>query len=277
MKEDDPNPVLHDLARKHRGKLSRCQVFDANVCTNQTPPDRPWELTPVSGQPFTTCLRFRYGNRKVEAFANQRYLAVSIHAELPFDPLSINGQNRNDPVQEFSADAKLGSRRYPVFTRNRKLSQEQRHLVQLDEFAEFLDILQLQDKESLHVTRGDISVYLHARPSAHVDLILDRAAKLLNKIEVAPPRFDWKQLPEDFRPLAPLMEKWAQSDDGDRDALVDDANRSELENLVSRVEPFFDSINRYLNSFGEQPLDESAIALGNLAEAAHEAKLRLQR
>ena len=50
-----------------------------------------------------------------------------------------------------------------------------------------------------------------------------------------------------------------------------------LMRLVKAVEPEFNTINAYLDSFQKNPLTEQAILLGALAEGASEAKLLLQR
>jgi hypothetical protein len=65
--------VLQELLKRFKGKLSQCKVYDANVCTTSTVPDRPWELIPVSGEPFYQQLRFTYNGRKVTVLANNIY------------------------------------------------------------------------------------------------------------------------------------------------------------------------------------------------------------
>ena len=82
-------------------------------------------------------------------------------------------------------------------------------------------------------------------------------------------------MPGTFRPLTCLIEKWGVADDDDRSSLIENADRAELKTLVAKVEPFFDSINIYLDSFGDKALDDGAMALGRLAEAAQEAKIFL--
>jgi hypothetical protein len=42
--------MLKELAKRFKGKLSRCEVYDANVCATRTVADRPWELIAVTGQ-----------------------------------------------------------------------------------------------------------------------------------------------------------------------------------------------------------------------------------
>jgi hypothetical protein len=87
---------------------------------------------------------------------------------------------------------------------------------------------------------------------------------------------DYGELPAVFHSLIDLLEKWDETDDDERSERLARASRAELRQLVAAVEPHFESINRYLDGFGETPLPESAIALGALAEAASEAQLLLE-
>jgi hypothetical protein len=201
---------------------------------------------------------------------------MPVQAELPVYPFSVNEPDKNQTTQEFAAEPKLGRRRYLLFAPGGKLSPRQNALAESKGFVDLLDSIDLRSGESLHITSGDISVYLRERSLTSADSIFAGIAGFAKEIELDESSSGPVQLPEQFRALASLIKKWAVSDDADREEIIGDAPKSELQDLVSRIEPLFDSIETYLDSFKQRPLNQAAIALGHLAEAAHEARLRLQ-
>jgi hypothetical protein len=268
--------ILRDTTQRYGGKRSACQVFDSNVCTSKSTPDRPWELEAISGEPFTTLLRFTFRGKKIKLFANHDYLDLVLATNLQLEPLSINQAEKGGPPYEFAAEITFGHRRCPIFTPSGSISSDQDGLLKSDQCSELIRILDIQEGEGIHVSKSEISIYIHARSPESFHKSLDAALNLLARFETAPSTRSFQAMPQEFRILIPLIEAWATSNDVDRNALIEDADRSTLESLVSCVEPAIKPINDFLNSFGEQPLDDAAMALGQLVEAAEEAKLRLQ-
>jgi hypothetical protein len=88
---------------------------------------------------------------------------------------------------------------------------------------------------------------------------------------------DLSKLPERFAPLLPLIKIWGVTDDTERDELRAASSSTELERIVEKVQPYFEAINLYLDSFGDLPMSEAAIALGALAEFAAETQVLLMR
>jgi len=80
-------------------------------------------------------------------------------------------------------------------------------------------------------------------------------------------------LPNEFQDLQPLVDKFAISDDVEREAKMESATAAEKQRLVDSVSPRFDAINAYLDEHD----DDSAHMLGRLAEAAAEALIELTR
>jgi len=81
------------------------------------------------------------------------------------------------------------------------------------------------------------------------------------------------QLPTEFSDLQDLADRFAISDDLDRQSATDAAAVAEKQGLVARLKPRFEAINAYLDEHD----DESAHLLGRLAEAACEVQLELNR
>lgn len=57
--------------------------------------------------------------------------------------------------------------------------------------------------------------------------------------------------------------------------MLERKSRRELARFVAAVEPYFSTINEYLNSLNDAAHSEAAVALGSLAECAIEAKIIL--
>ena len=92
----------------------------------------------------------------------------------------------------------------------------------------------------------------------------------------AKPATEWRDLPNEFRPLVKLMKAWSWGDDQERSDRLAKAPRERLQRMINEVESHFRSINAYLDGFGDDAISESAAALGTLAEAASEAQLILE-
>jgi hypothetical protein len=80
-------------------------------------------------------------------------------------------------------------------------------------------------------------------------------------------------LPLTLEHLSPLIPKWAISDDDLRGEMLEQKSPEELRTFIAAVDPQIPAINDYLGSFHDEPLPESAAALGTLCECAEEAKL----
>jgi len=142
---------------------------------------------------------------------------------------------------------------------------------------DLLEHIDLQADESVHFAHSGLSIYLHYRSADFLQRIVDLGSKLLNLIRANNRSSDSNELPEGFRSLSALMHKWATSDDGAREALIEAADRPDLLDLIATVSPQMAAINAHLDSFGDQPLDSSEIKLAQLAEAADEARRHLER
>jgi hypothetical protein len=89
---------------------------------------------------------------------------------------------------------------------------------------------------------------------------------------------DLALLPEELQPLAPLIRKYAASDDAERAERLAMASTDELRALSDAAEPHWDAINAYLDEHVERPgpRQDVALVLDGFAQAAMEASLELQ-
>jgi hypothetical protein len=79
------------------------------------------------------------------------------------------------------------------------------------------------------------------------------------------------KLPAEFSDLQQLADRFAVSDDVDRDATTTSASDEERRLLVDTISPRFDAINAYLDHHDDEP----AHLLGRLAEAACEVSIEI--
>jgi hypothetical protein len=84
---------------------------------------------------------------------------------------------------------------------------------------------------------------------------------------------DFSLLPNDLQPLAPLIAKYAESDDVERSESLAKASTDELRELSAAADPHWDAINAFLDENMEQigPSQDMALALDGFSQAAMEA------
>jgi hypothetical protein len=266
--------VLQELAKRFKGRLSQCQVYDANVCTSRSVPGRPWELLPVSGEPFFQMLRFTCRGRKVTVLANRTYVHGAANGTFASMPLTINAKQMLFR-SEFACALHVGGQRYAVFTEDGKVSSVQKYALSRPELTSLVKESGLQEGESLYFTKGEIGFYLKRPGTDRTIGIIDQVIQLAANVENDEEELNLELLPVQFHAIIPTIKRWAVADDSERDDLLSTTPEVVLRSLTDEVIPYLDAIDSYLDSFrGEAPTEQAA-ALGRLAECALEAKQRL--
>ncbi|SRR6266550_863805 len=89
---------------------------------------------------------------------------------------------------------------------------------------------------------------------------------------------DVSLLPDDLQHLAPLITRYAESDDEDRSVLLANASTDDLRVLSRAADPHWDAINAFLDANMEKPgpRQDLAIALDGFSQAAMEAPGELE-
>ena len=93
-------------------------------------------------------------------------------------------------------------------------------------------------------------------------------------------QLDFTLLPTELQHLGPLIARYAESDDVERSAAIATASDEELRALADGPSLYWDAINGFLeeNVAGDPgPLQDVALALDSLSQAALEAQLELER
>lgn len=89
---------------------------------------------------------------------------------------------------------------------------------------------------------------------------------------------DFSLLPAGLRRLAPLISRYAESDDAARSALLEQASDLDLRELSQAPEGQWEAINAFLDenvAAGPGPAQDVALALDSFAQAAMEARYEL--
>ena len=269
-----PTPIslLRALAKAEKRPVRSVNMYDPDVCGDfdlnaaiegaEPPPDR-----------LRYEVRLPVAERRFAIRASDRYLAIEVRGDFAAGLFSINrpstfmasfyGEMRTSPP--------VGE--HPVYVRN---DDPEPPALQQPGVREAILALRLEPDESLRVYANGISAYLRPRPQQPLIEILQLLANLADQLPADEKRpLPLRELPDQFRPLIPLIRKWGIGDDADRTERLAQASRRQLQALVRRVSPLFESINAYLDTFDDN-VPEAAAALGSLAEAAAEAKWILE-
>jgi hypothetical protein len=83
-----------------------------------------------------------------------------------------------------------------------------------------------------------------------------------------------ENVPPILRVLIPYAKKYSIADDLLRVQFGNGLSNKEKRELTNIVSPLFPDINNFLDSFGEDPLSDEAIVIGNLAEFVCELSLQ---
>jgi hypothetical protein len=272
MESSNPIEVLKAFASNAKKKVLPFNLFDSNVCASLMNESTNWNLKLISGYVFLHQVRMRYRKRRVVLLASEEYLCIEVEGSLNIGLCSINRVNKISFVNSPTGLTVAGDSRWPVFIK--------RDTIPSMELQEFLDrqplhaaasLLAGSSKESLHICRDSILAYSCVQSSGTLQAAIDLLCELVGpRTRIS--RADLSSLPASLAPLIPLIQKWAEGDDGWREDKLRNASMPQIHKLTEAVEPHLVAIDNYLDLHD----NEAAHALGRLAECAIEAKIRLR-
>jgi hypothetical protein len=140
--------------------------------------------------------------------------------------------------------------------------------------------LECSRREPLYVYQN--AVIAVVKPARASVAVLSSLADVAERLEASPPaarsgrivdglHLNPDLLPADLRRLVPLIEIWAVGDDVEREQLLKEADRKEVNQLIEVVGPLLGRIDAYLSSFNQDELPEEAALVARLAEAVAES------
>jgi hypothetical protein len=254
----DPVAALKDIAKQSRKTVRTLNLIDPRVGKG-----------PVAY--FRHQLSIECKGRKVRLYANSHFIVGQVSGSFAIDAFSINRRDldkREVPLRISSFPT------LPVFAR--KSSGHLEDLLNSAALRRTLEDLRLKETESLHLYRDAINFFLQSSSVSDIMSAIEVTCGLAEELPAGnEEKIDLTVLPPEFKILIPLIRKWGVTDDLERTELLEKASRKVLERLVESVVPHLSSINKYLDSFGEVPPSEAAVALGAVAECAVEAQLHL--
>jgi hypothetical protein len=90
--------------------------------------------------------------------------------------------------------------------------------------------------------------------------------KKSRNIEKVDESVDYSELPEELKKLIPFIDKLAIGDDVIREEVLESLTEEEVNNFINIMAPLINLVDTYLDSFGDEPLSDAAILIGNLGE-----------
>jgi len=274
---DENERVLRSLAREFKGRVSQCDLFDANICTCRYEPDQPWKPIPIEGAPLSKRAHFTCRARKIKLFSNHTYINIRIEGSFEIRPFSINLKIRIGYRSAYASDIQSLHTKLPIFTEDGLLSEIHKRVLDRPELIALLNCAELQNGEGLVLSGGEIDIYLLKPEFDKARRVIEKAIDLADAEQISENKLDLTQLPAQFHPLIPMIRKWAVADDIDRGDLLESSSHRALKRLLAAVEPYLMSIDSYLDSFIEPSVADAAAALGCLAETAAEIRQKLSR
>jgi len=250
---------LKDLSVKLDGKIKSQNLFNANV------EDTSFRSLTVKD--------YRQYKIIIDEYRNLYSMGINVNSDLSF---SIN---RPDRIFLYKIPKYLPDLPYTIYVSDETFSFVKNSY--LENFWNSLGILlkklELSAFECVFVYNNYVYFYL----TAQRDLvpILDDMVDLINTNEKifrreSKKNISSKGIPENLKQLIPFLKKYSISDDADRTNLIEEMDRSEKLKLINSVQPLFDEIRIYLDSFNKMALSEEAILIEELAELVSELKLK---
>jgi hypothetical protein len=136
--------------------------------------------------------------------------------------------------------------------------------------------LELTEHESLHIYRNGLILYLQRDSKEKVVSAIEVVCRLAEQFPGLDDSLDLSGLPAKFENLFGLISKWALSDDEKRSEMLEETSLEALQSFAATVSPYIPAIDEYLDSFGDEPPPQAAVALGTLAKCCVEVQIRIR-
>lgn len=264
MRRRDPVQVLKDLAKRRTSRVKAVLAVDPRVATKGL---IRYDDPPPNWYRYTTLVKS--GGRRLTLLANDRFIAIEARDSRIDGRFSIN---HADHVQGWRKKLPeiLSGENLTVFVERRVLDVP---VLRQPQMVRALRALKLTGDEGLHVVPQRLLAFITPTSPRRVLYVVNRLEKVIEQLtDPSAPIGDYRDLPEPFHALIPLIRAWSIGDDLERSGKMSRTSTERLQRLVNEVRPHFKAINRHLDGFQDAWPDSSA-ALAGLAEAASEAEL----
>lgn len=224
----------------------------------------------AKGQILRWKLHTEYEGHQIDLLANENLLLLEVVARYgKFELMEINPPDSPRYYSEIAATVRCGTGvEHRVYICQEALSQAQSELLRSGALERLLETV-APGREEVYISQRLVQVLIDNPTAQRVMTIIDAVIRSMpHEPEERVPAGDF---PYALRPLIPLAEKWAISDDEERSRKLRRCAPSTRRKLVNAVKPLMPAINQFLDSFGKDPPEE-ACALGDFAQAAMEAE-----
>jgi len=248
-------------------------TFDASVRKiNHRDPNVANRLDATVDKIFQEAIRFRWKCLPTEIRFNGSLAVLESKIDFNVGVWSINYPDQIMMTKQ-SQTKPIMVERWPLFVAG-FLSSRANTIWHSQSFRDALNTLALGRSESLHFYRNAVAFYAEASDASTFTQRVETLLTFLERYAPTESESDRTvQIPAAFQDLKDIAQAWVISDDITRSETVENSSTEDLRRLVERVMPRINEINEYLKVH----FDEESAALGALAEAASEAKLRLDR
>lgn len=216
---------------------------------------------------------YRQYTVKIDEYKDLYSIGIKVNSDLSF---SIN---KPDKIFLYNIPKSFSDLPYKVYVSDGTYTFDQNDYLKRfwDSLAVLLKKIGLSESESVFLYRNYVFFCLTVQ--RNLVAILDDIIDLINANENIFERetirnISSKRIPENLKLLIPFLKKYSVSDDTDRGQLIEEMDGKEKLKLINSVQPFFDEIRIYLDSFKEIPLSEEAMLIGELAELVSELKIK---
>jgi hypothetical protein len=138
----------------------------------------------------------------------------------------------------------------------------------IDLLNDELKALEFDKNEGLTVYRNSFQITLKHKRQLLPEIEICKKIKTIIELNFPDKASgtDYSDLPTDLRQILLKFENLVVSDDFERDELIEGLTTRQRKDLIKIIEPKFEEINLFLDTFGDKPLTEGAIGLQSLAE-----------
>jgi hypothetical protein len=213
------------------------------------------------------CIRFKCSGMKAEIKSNGLYLVLQVKSQIVSGTWSVNVGDQIMLTRRLPESVQS----FPLFALSSGLTFKARDITSQRSFTDLLREIELGPLESLNFYDNALTYYARSRESTQFLQNTRHVCRFASEISQATDKSQSFDLPAQFHDLRAIAQRWAISDDVEREEALESASPEELRMLVNLVSPRLPSISVHLKAH----TGEREVYLDSLAQSAVEAQLAL--